>query len=220
MALPAWVWVAAELGVFLLLSDGPAAPGGVSSAMNNVPNLPDSFWVALWGVATRLGADPRVLGLLLYEESGIDPRAQNSQNLAVACVGINQFCPGTYEYFVPMAPSAYLALSAEEQLPFVAKYWASKPAAGLASTRDLFWLSLTPVTWVENATPETVVNDPVKLGAALAADVAKWNPSVAIGGVITAGSIDAYLARKAQEPGWLLALDKIAASDPSGDNVA
>jgi len=197
-----WLWLAAEVGALLLIDAGASPSGGsVSSSKGNVANLPDSFWVALWGVASSLGASPYVLGLLLYEESGINPAAQNAQDLSVACVGINQFCPGTYEYFVSMPAAQYLALSAEEQLPYVAKYWASKPRAGLATTRDLFWLSLTPVTWVANASPDTVVNDPAKLGAAFAANVARWNPSVAVGGVITAGQIDAYLARRAAEPG-------------------
>jgi hypothetical protein len=219
MALPAWVWIALELGVTaLLLGNGATAPGG-NSSMGNVHNLPDSFWEALWGVANRLGASPYVLGLLLYEESGINPTAQNNPDLQKACVGINQFCPGTYELFVSMSPADYLALSAEQQLPFVAKYWASKPAGAFASTRDLFWLSLTPVTWIPNASPDAVVNDPAKLGASYAATVAQQNPSIAQGGVITAGQIDAYLASVAGSPGWQYAMDRIAQNAPDGQNA-
>jgi hypothetical protein len=223
MLLPAWVWVAVELAATAYLLSGPSGPSNGGSNMNaidSVRNLPDSFFVALWSVADRLGTTPYILGLLLYEESiGINPKAQNSPDLSVACVGINQFCPGTYELFVSMPPADYLQLSAEEQLPYVAKYWASKPSAGLQSTRDLFWLSLTPVTWIPNASPDTVVNDPAKLGASYAAKVAKWNPAIATGDVITAGHIDAYLAGVAASPGWQLAMDRIAANAPTGQNA-
>jgi hypothetical protein len=211
--MPLWLQIALGLGAAWVFSGSASSPNvPSSSAMGNVQNLPASFWSALWAVASRLGASPYVLGLVLYEESGINPAEKNS----IGCVGINQFCPGTYEYFVDMPPAQYLELSAEEQLTYVAKYWASKPRAGLASVRDVFWLSLTPVTWVPNADPSTVVNDPAKLGASYAAAVAVANPGIAVNGVITAGSIDAYLARFEASAGWQYAKAQLDAADPSG----
>jgi hypothetical protein len=186
-------------------------------SMGNVPNLSDQFWQDLWTVANDLGADPHVLGLLLFEESGIDPKAKNS----IECVGINQFCDGTFEGFVDISKAAYLALSAEGQLPYVKKYWAAGPSGSLATARDIFWRSLLPSTWKPNADASAVVNDPAILGADFAKKVAAANP-IGHDGVITAGDIDAYLARVAGAPGWALAQQKIAQFDPSagGSSVA
>jgi len=197
---------------------GGSGGGGASMSMGNVPNLSDKFWQDLWAVANDLGADPHVLGLLLFEESGIDPKAKNS----IGCVGINQFCDGTFEGFVNISKAAYLALPAEGQLPYVKKYWAAGPSGSLATARDIFWRSLLPATWKPNADASAVVNDPAILGADYAAKVAKANP-IGHNGVITAGDIDAYLARVAQAPGWALAQDKLAQFDPSsggGSSVA
>jgi hypothetical protein len=189
----------------------------------NVRNLSPAFWQTLWSVATELGASPHVLGLILYEESGIDPTAKNADG----CVGICQFCGTTYTTFVKLPKDQYLALAAEKQLdPYVLAYWRTAPAAALATARDLFWHSLTPVSWVPNASPSTVVNDPAKYaktfggdlakGTAYAATVAKENPAVASDGIITAGQIDAYLSSVAGSPGWQLALDYLAQYAPGG----
>lgn len=197
---------------------GSGGGGGGMTSMGNVPNLSDRFWQDLWTVASDLGADPHVLGLLLFEESGIDPKEKNS----IGCVGINQFCDGTFEGFVDVSKTDYLALSAEGQLPYVKKYWAAGPSGSLATPRDIFWRSLLPATWKPNAPTSAVVNDPDILGADYARKVAAANP-IGHGGVITAGDIDAYLARVATAPGWALAEEKIAQFDPSaggGSSVA
>jgi len=229
---PWWLWGLGLVAGLLFSGDGAGgpSPAPISPTMGNVPNLSDAFWQRLWAVAQTLGTTPDVLGLLLYEESGILPTAHNS----FGCVGINQFCPGTFEHVVTDKSAAeYLALAAEDQLdPYVLAYWKSKPAGAFDSTRDLFWLSLTPVSWVRNADATTVVNDAavyartvfggnLARGQAYAATVAKDNPAIAdASGVITAGYIDAYLARVASSAGWQLALQKIAQFDPSQEGNA
>jgi hypothetical protein len=209
--MPLWGWLALAAVGALLLAGGASSRRG-STSQGDVASRTDADWQALWSWANRLGTTPQILGLLLYEESGMDPGAQN----ASGCVGINQYCDGTYEYFVNIPKDQYLQLSMAQQLDYVGPYWASKPAGGLSSTRDIFWLSLTPVTWQPNASSDTVVNDPTILGADYAATVARQNPGIAQGRpTITAGDIDAYLASVAASPGWQLALDRIAANDPN-----
>jgi hypothetical protein len=185
-----------------------------SSALGNVQALPASFWVALWNIAGELGTTPQVLGLILFEESGMDPSIINAEG----CVGLNQFCPGTFGGYVPMSVQQYAALPAEQQLPYIQKYWADRPSGSLDNVRDLFWVSFLPATWKANASPSTVVNDPSILGASYAATVARQNPGIAQGrATITAGDIDAYLAGVAQAPGWVLALQMLAENDPNAD---
>jgi hypothetical protein len=199
------------------ISSGGGGGGIMSGSLGNVPNLSDAFWQTLWNVANDLDADPKVLGLLLFEESGINPAAKNS----IGCVGINQFCDGTFGGFVDISKDAYLALSAEAQLdPYVKKYWAAGPSGSLATPRDNFWRSLLPATWKADADPSAVVNDPAVLGASYAAKVSAANPLGQTGDVITAGDIDRYLARVASSAGWQLALQKIDAFDPNGGAVA
>jgi hypothetical protein len=228
MAWPLWGKLALGAAGLLLLGGGAAALAP-SSAMGNVHDVSDQFWQDLWDVANRLGTTPYVLGLLLFEESGLNPAAKNS----IGCVGINQFCPGethgqpdyskgTYPGFVDIPVEQYLALSPEGQLPYVAKYWAAGPSGSLASARDVFWRSLLPATWKPNADPSAVVNDPAILGAHYAAQVAAGNPitpSVKETGVITAGDIDAYLASVEASPGWQYAMDRIAANNPDGSGA-
>lgn len=217
---PLWA-VGLGLGVFLALwrgrvlaedferdhgGGGTSDGGGPMSTQGNVANLSDAFWQKLWEVANDLGADPRTLGLLLFEESGINPAAKNS----IGCVGINQFCPGTFSGFVDVSVEDYLALSAEEQLdPYVKKYWAAGPSGSLATPRDIFWRSLWPATWKPNAPASAVV---------LSGAPGKANT---LGGrvtgpdwVMTAAMIDDYLADVAGASGWQLALQKISDFDP------
>lgn len=210
-----------EIGLALVagavVTGGGAALAPMSPAMGNVHNLSDAFWTAIWEVAGRLHADASVLCFILYEESGINPAAQNS----IGCVGINQFCPGTYEGFVSIPKDQYLALAAEDQLvPYVEKYWAAGPAGSLAMARDIFWRSLLPATWKPNADPSTVVNDPAILGASYAAKVAAANP---IGqtdpSVITAGDIDRYLSKIMNSDGWAYCQGKLAQFDPSSGSA-
>lgn len=169
-------------------------------------------WQALWRWASELDTTPYVLGLLLFEESGMDPGIANS----IGCVGLNQFCPGTYEYWVKdRTPDEYLQLSMADQLDYIGPFWQSKPKKAVLTTRDLFWINFLPATWVPNATRATIVNDPTKLGAKYALQVAQGNSVIAQGRPnITAGDIDDYLAGVAQASGWKLAQTLIAQNDP------
>jgi hypothetical protein len=230
MAWPLWVWIAGGVGAGVLVADvawaapnsnsgGGGGGGGsgvnypMSTSQGGVANRTPEDWQALWTWATKLGTTPDVIGITLFEESGMDPGAKNS----IGCVGLNQFCPGTYEYWVNIPANEYLILSMAQQLDYIGAFWQSKPAWSTA--RDLFWLNFVPATYVANADPSTILNDPNKIGASLAASIASANPGIAQGQqYITAGMIDDYLASFEQSPGWQLALQKIAQYDPSNSS--
>lgn len=203
--MPLWLWLTIGAGVgYLLLGGGRSSRPG-STSQGSVSARTDADFQKLWAVANSLGADPRVLGLILFEESGMDPGAWNSFN----CVGCNQFCPGTYEGYVNVPREEYVTWSMAQQLDPVGHYWADKPAGGLDTARDLFWLSLWPKTWQRNAPRSAIVVD--------VPGVVRANQNVAPGSsVITAGDVDDYLATYNDSPGWQLALQRIAATNPSG----
>lgn len=164
----------------------PPPPAGPPGTGTSGANLPDSFWQTLWAVCAELGAQPEDLAVILYSESGIDPRAKNpktSPTLPRACVGINQFCPGpgTFAAYVlgwnltqwkaltdeekVAQLEGYMALSAEDQLAGpVRRHFADKPHAAMTSARDLYWLNYAPSRYVAGAPDDHVIaqaGDPV-----------------------------------------------------------
>jgi hypothetical protein len=184
-----------------------------NTSQGSVANRTPEDWQALWNWANKLGTTPEVIGITLFEESGMNPGAKNS----IGCVGLNQFCPGTYEYWVKIPAEDYLTLSMAQQLDYIGPFWQSKPSWSTA--RDLFWLNFLPATYVPNADPSTILNDPNKLGESYAEKVAAANPGIAKGQTyITAQMIDDYLASFEQSPGWQLALQKIAQYNPNASS--
>jgi hypothetical protein len=218
---PIWAWATLAAGVgWLFLSRSSSYPA--STSQGDVSSRTDADWQALWALAQRLGVTPQVLGLVLYEESGMDPGAKNTNGSSDPnkwCVGLNQFCPGTYESWVSVDRPTYLTWSMAQQLGPIGAFWASKPS--FTTARDLFWLNFLPASYVEGASPDTVVNDPTKMDAHYATvTVPAANTGLFQGrSVLTAGDIDAYLASYASSPGWQLALQKIAENAPSGENA-
>ena len=218
--MPLWAWASIAAGLGWLFLSRSGSSYGASTSQGDVSSRTDADWQALWALANRLGVTPDVLGLVLFEESGMDPGASNG-----TCFGLNQFCrsldlsQSTYDAWVHVPPSDYLTWSMAQQLGPIGAFWASKPS--FASARDLFWLNFLPASYVEGASPDTVVNDPAKMNAHYATvTVPAANPGLFQGRpVLTAGDVDAYLASVAASPGWQLALQKIAENAPSGENA-
>lgn len=79
-----------------------------------------AFGDALWRVSDELGIRPEWALPVLFLESGFDPAITNPGN----CVGINQFCPSTYNHYVQVPVNDYRAWSASRQLSGpVFDYW-------------------------------------------------------------------------------------------------
>ena len=79
-----------------------------------------AFGDALWKVSDQLGIRPEWQLPVLALESGFNPAIMNPGG----CVGLNQFCPGTYERYVHVPVSEYQTWSASKQLSGpVFEYW-------------------------------------------------------------------------------------------------
>lgn len=79
-----------------------------------------AFGDALWRVSDATGIRPEWQLPVLYLESGFDPSVVNT----IGCVGLNQFCPGSYGQYVSVPVDEYRAWPASQQLagPVLA-YW-------------------------------------------------------------------------------------------------
>jgi hypothetical protein len=86
-----------------------------------------AFGDALWSVSDQLGIRPEWQLPVLYLESGFNPAALN----AGGCVGLNQFCPGTYGGYVNVPVDQYRSWAASKQLagPVLA-YWRNAQSQG------------------------------------------------------------------------------------------
>lgn len=201
--MPKWDWngvllgaVVAGAGLALLAK---RAPSGASVPPPFPPghgtkgaSLPSSFWLALWASAKALGADPADMAKIMWAESGINPVADHD-----GCVGINQFCPGTFEHFVPMSREQYKKLPAEKQLPFVTQFWKTKPAAARQSARDLYWVNFVPATYKPNMPDSFDVL--TGLSAADRANIILQNPHFSDdGATIPAGNLSRFLEKNAK----------------------
>lgn len=79
-----------------------------------------AFGTALWAISDQLGIRPEWQLPVLSMESGFDPSIVNADG----CVGLNQFCPGTYEHYVSVPVSAYRTWPASAQLGGpISAYW-------------------------------------------------------------------------------------------------
>jgi len=221
--MPIWAWIALAAGVGWLITSSSGSSYPASTSQGDVSDRTDADWQALWALAQQLGSTPQILGLILFEESGMDPGAKNTNGHpnepSKWCVGLNQFCPGTYESWVDVDKQTYLTWSMAQQLGPIGRFWASKPA--FSTARDLFWLNFLPASYVEGASADTVVNDPTKMDPHYATvTVPASNPNLFQGrSILTAGDVDAYLASIAASPGWQLALQRIADNAPEADNA-
>jgi hypothetical protein len=223
--MPLWLWAMGGVALLYFLAGSPN-PYKASTSQGDVRERTPEDWQALWTAADSLSTTPEVLGLILFEESGMDPGAKNTNghpdDPSKWCVGLNQFCPGTFEHFYSGGQEDYLALSMAEQLPYITKFWATKPSSAMQSVRDLFWVNFLPASYVPNASPDTIVNDPTKMDAHYAlVTVPASNPALFPNGMttLTAGDLDDYLADQALAPGWQYALQQIAQNAPSGENA-
>lgn len=89
--------------------------------------LGDRFWIKFVQMCDRLGCDPVALAAVLQNESGLNPAAQNIQGGTVA-QGLNQLINPKFVGMPQDVWQKYATLSAEDQLPWVEKFFAGKVA--------------------------------------------------------------------------------------------
>jgi hypothetical protein len=91
--------------------------------------LPLSFWIKFVQMAQRLSVDPKDLGAVIYRESSFDPSAGSPDSAQ----GLNQMIKSTAIDAFDMTPETwaeYGTWSAEEQLPWVEKYFSKMNIQG------------------------------------------------------------------------------------------
>lgn len=95
-------------------------------------NLPDSFWIKFVEMCKRLGVSPYELASVINNESGFNASARNfaaGPNKPPVAQGLTQFIKNTAVRGFGMSEDLwkqYYKLSAEEQLPWVEKYFQGK----------------------------------------------------------------------------------------------
>jgi len=95
-------------------------------------SLPDSFWVKFVEMCKRLGVGPYELAIVINGESGFNAAARNfaaGPNKPPVAQGLNQFIKNTAIKGFGMSENLWMQfykLSAEEQLPWVEKYFKGK----------------------------------------------------------------------------------------------
>jgi hypothetical protein len=160
-------------GTPYILRRGMAVPlaiaprGGTMRGMGQLPaNLGPDFPSTLASLSASIGADPLDILALLLSESSLVPSAQNSKGFTGggSAVGINQLAgsppnAGNWSYFAPLSASQYMALTAEQQLPYVFAYFRNvMNGHGLStiSGRDLYVLNFLPAYFTPDS-PDSAV---------------------------------------------------------------
>lgn len=145
-------------GMAVLLSGGSVSMG----AMTALPSsLGPDFPAILAQLSEKIGADPLDVLKLLLSESGLQPTAANPRGFPAGqfAAGINQLAPVNWHYFAPLTAAQYIALSAEEQLPYAFAYFNTvMRGAGLSSItgRDLYVLNFLPAFY-KSGQPDSAV---------------------------------------------------------------
>lgn len=118
--------------------------------------LSDGFFSQLKAVCDRLRCDPADLLAVMEGESNVQPWAQHRKSKAT---GLIQFAPQTLTGLGwTEGPDAFRQLSAEQQLPFVERFY--RPHTGmLGSAGRLYQAAYLPAT-LPNSTEDTVIAAP------------------------------------------------------------
>lgn len=171
-------------------------------------DLSDMFFEALAAIALELGAKPRDMLCVMMAESGVMAKAHNPNGHAS---GIFQAMPQTLKNLGWAAGhEAFRALSAEEQLPYVRRYYL--PYKGrLGSVAALYVATFLPALLSHASDPNYVlVQRDTKLGWAYAPNAGfDANHDLAI----TVRELEQAVNRQCRGPRWQEILQRLGASD-------
>lgn len=177
-----------------------SVPGGGPIAPPPTPRkpavLPDSFFRELKAISARLPCDPGDLLAVMVSESGADPAAQNPNGRAT---GLIQFMPATLQGLGwTSGPDEFRKLSAEQQLPYVERYF--RPHRGkLTSPGRLYQATFLPAT-LSNSDESTILAAPA--GPRPRVYQSNKGLDVNADGVITVGDLTARINRVKQGRRW------------------
>ena len=128
-------------------ANGISATWASSSGVGHTADfsyLTDQFFIELKAMCARMRCSPEDLLGVMESESSVQPWAQNPHGKAT---GLIQFMPATLVGLGWTAgPDAFRNLGAEQQLPFVERYFAPHSNQGLTSAGQLYQATFLPAT--------------------------------------------------------------------------
>lgn len=189
----------------------PATGSEWAETNDHTADLTDAFFVGMHAVAASIGTNPEFLLAVMNSESGIRASAHNPNGHAS---GLIQFMPATLVRLGwTLGHEAFRRLSAEEQLPFVERYYRPFVAQGLNSTARLYQATFLPATLNRGSQPETVIVDVNANDNAFA-----YAPNRGLDrrgdGRILVGDLTAFVERAKNSARWREARDRLAAVVP------
>jgi Hemopexin len=121
---------------------------------NPFAHLTDQFFVDLRALCGRLGCSLEDLLGVMESESSVNPSRQNPNGKAT---GLIQFMPDTLRLLGwSTGPDAFAMLTAEQQLPYVERFFAPNARFGLGSAGRLYQANFLPAT-LPGSTEATVL---------------------------------------------------------------
>jgi hypothetical protein len=118
-------------------------------------DLTDRFFASLRTMCAELGCHPARMLAVMNSESDVRASALHPSGVAA---GINQLTTQTLPGVGwSQGPAAFAALTAEQQLPFVRRFFLPHRAAGLDSVGRLYQVNFMPATVQADQGPETVL---------------------------------------------------------------
>jgi hypothetical protein len=138
-------------------ADGVAAAALVATSVPIITtsDLTDGFFTAIRKTAARFGCPTIDLLAVLFSESGCRATAHNANGDAS---GLLQFMPDTLIGLGwTQGHAAFRALSAEQQAPYVERFFLPHLAKGLTSAQRLHWAAFVPAGMTGDDDPGHVV---------------------------------------------------------------
>lgn len=145
-----------------------SSAGTVGTATtSSTGGLPDSFYRKLGMVAKSIGCSPYDLMAVLYSESGLDAGAKNyvggdkskGEN-GVQARGLNQITPAACKVSgmsIDFWRGEYSSLSAEEQLPYVERFFKGVYSGSYSNAAQLYVANFAPGFTAAAGNPDTVL---------------------------------------------------------------
>lgn len=188
--LPGYPVTTADAWTGLASLGTPDAVWSVAANTGPSGDLSDAFVAGVRDVATDLGCAPLDLLGVMMSESDVDPSAQNPLGGAT---GLIQFMPAILSGLGWVdGQDAFARLAAEDQLPYVQKFFAPYARHGLTSPGRLYQATFLPGTLAAGQGPGTVLA--AAGGPHTQAYTANRGLDVDGDGAITIGDLDARIA--------------------------
>jgi hypothetical protein len=189
------------------LSASWARSGALPAGSTDFSYLSDQFFVSLKGVCQRVRCAPEDLLGVMESESGVRPDVQNPHGKAT---GLIQFMPNTLVGLGwTQGPDAFKTLTAEQQLPFVEKFFAPHATEGLTSAGRLYQATFLPAT-LPGSNESTIIAAPH--GPNADAYVANKLLDTNQDGVITVSDLTNRINNVRQGPRWEALMQRLTAA--------